>query len=263
MLPVQHERHGIETCLNASAACARTPTPAQHSQDAHRVWPVNLDVISWLGAFHVRNEVRANFVGCPSSVWVSSALWCTTGHSLVCTRAHADPPRRASVAPPPQHTRTANTRPMPHARRSMSALCPSLTSRRPSSRSRPSGPSWSRAASGAWARTRRPCSGALAAVARARTRVCGRLCGWRWGLPIPLAVALPPTPPPHTHQRCTMRPSPTTFRYQAIVAAHPGSVEALRYLVALCQQAGRPADADRYTHQLRRAEVRVSGWPVV
>lgn len=24
-------------------------------QDAHRVWPVNLDVISWLGAFHVRN----------------------------------------------------------------------------------------------------------------------------------------------------------------------------------------------------------------
>jgi hypothetical protein len=27
-------------------------------QEAHRVWPVNLDVISWLGAFHVRNEVR-------------------------------------------------------------------------------------------------------------------------------------------------------------------------------------------------------------
>lgn len=26
-------------------------------QDAHRVWPVNLDVISWLGAFHVRSEV--------------------------------------------------------------------------------------------------------------------------------------------------------------------------------------------------------------
>jgi hypothetical protein len=22
--------------------------------EAHRVWPVNLDVISWLGAFHVR-----------------------------------------------------------------------------------------------------------------------------------------------------------------------------------------------------------------
>jgi hypothetical protein len=115
MLPVQHERHGIETCLNASAACARTPTPAQHSQDAHRVWPVNLDVISWLGAFHVRNEVRANFVGCPSSVWVSSALWCTTGHSLVCTRAHADPPRRASVAPPPP-THTHRQHP-PHAPR--------------------------------------------------------------------------------------------------------------------------------------------------
>jgi intraflagellar transport protein 88 len=26
-------------------------------QEAHRAWPVNLDVISWLGAFHVRNEV--------------------------------------------------------------------------------------------------------------------------------------------------------------------------------------------------------------
>ncbi|KIZ02527.1 putative Intraflagellar transport protein [Monoraphidium neglectum] len=26
-------------------------------QDAHRVWPVNLDVISWLGAYHVRTEV--------------------------------------------------------------------------------------------------------------------------------------------------------------------------------------------------------------
>jgi intraflagellar transport protein 88 len=25
--------------------------------EAHRAWPVNLDVISWLGAFHVRNEV--------------------------------------------------------------------------------------------------------------------------------------------------------------------------------------------------------------
>ena len=26
--------------------------------EAHRLYPVNLDVISWLGAFHVRNEVR-------------------------------------------------------------------------------------------------------------------------------------------------------------------------------------------------------------
>jgi hypothetical protein len=28
-------------------------------QEAQRVWPVNLDVISWLGAFHVRNEVSS------------------------------------------------------------------------------------------------------------------------------------------------------------------------------------------------------------
>lgn len=27
-------------------------------QDAHRVWPVNLDVISWLGAYHVRTGER-------------------------------------------------------------------------------------------------------------------------------------------------------------------------------------------------------------
>lgn len=44
-------------------------------------------------------------------------------------------------------------------------------------------------------------------------------------------------------------------RYQSIVAAHPGNVEALRYLVALCQQSGRAADAQRYGHLLRRAEV--------
>ena len=27
-------------------------------QDAHRMFPANMDVISWLGAFHVKNEVR-------------------------------------------------------------------------------------------------------------------------------------------------------------------------------------------------------------
>lgn len=34
------------------------PRSLGYYQEAHRVWPVNLDVISWLGAFHVRNEVR-------------------------------------------------------------------------------------------------------------------------------------------------------------------------------------------------------------
>lgn len=33
-------------------------------QEAHRVWPVNLDVVSWLGAFHVRNEVCALPISC-------------------------------------------------------------------------------------------------------------------------------------------------------------------------------------------------------
>ena len=28
-------------------------------QDAHRMFPANMDVISWLGAFHVKNEVQA------------------------------------------------------------------------------------------------------------------------------------------------------------------------------------------------------------
>jgi len=27
------------------------------TQESHRVFPVSMDVISWLGAFHVRNEV--------------------------------------------------------------------------------------------------------------------------------------------------------------------------------------------------------------
>jgi intraflagellar transport protein 88 len=27
-------------------------------QESHRVYPVNMDVISWLGAFHVKNEVH-------------------------------------------------------------------------------------------------------------------------------------------------------------------------------------------------------------
>lgn len=27
-------------------------------QDAHRMFPANMDVISWLGAFHVKNEVQ-------------------------------------------------------------------------------------------------------------------------------------------------------------------------------------------------------------
>lgn len=43
-------------------------------------------------------------------------------------------------------------------------------------------------------------------------------------------------------------------RYQSIVAVQPGNVEALRYLVALCQELGRPADVEKYSELLRRAE---------
>ena len=29
----------------------------QCTQESHRVFPVNMDVLSWLGAYHVKNEV--------------------------------------------------------------------------------------------------------------------------------------------------------------------------------------------------------------
>ena len=29
-------------------------------QDAHRMYPADMDVISWLGAFHVKNEVACH-----------------------------------------------------------------------------------------------------------------------------------------------------------------------------------------------------------
>jgi intraflagellar transport protein 88 len=46
--------------LLCAFTCSRLEEEARslgYYQDAHRVWPVNLDVISWLGAFHVRSEV--------------------------------------------------------------------------------------------------------------------------------------------------------------------------------------------------------------
>lgn len=30
----------------------------RYYQESHRVYPVDMDVISWLGAFYVKNEVR-------------------------------------------------------------------------------------------------------------------------------------------------------------------------------------------------------------
>jgi hypothetical protein len=45
-------------------------------QESHRVYPVNMDVISWLGAYHVKNEVGEAdcrigccFVG-PTGCWL-------------------------------------------------------------------------------------------------------------------------------------------------------------------------------------------------
>eukprot|EP00882_Tetradesmus_deserticola_P022310 GHRQ01024211.1.p2 GENE.GHRQ01024211.1~~GHRQ01024211.1.p2 ORF type:complete len:123 (-),score=25.01 GHRQ01024211.1:28-396(-) len=49
--------HALTLC---DGSCFRLDEEARslgYYQDAHRAWPVNLDVISWLGAFHVRNEV--------------------------------------------------------------------------------------------------------------------------------------------------------------------------------------------------------------
>jgi hypothetical protein len=49
------------------------------------VWPVNLDVISWLGAFHVRNEVRvllrwrlAGWKGGGNAGWLAILNSCKT-----------------------------------------------------------------------------------------------------------------------------------------------------------------------------------------
>uniref|UniRef100_A0A383VFE7 Uncharacterized protein n=1 Tax=Tetradesmus obliquus TaxID=3088 RepID=A0A383VFE7_TETOB len=47
---------------------------------------------------------------------------------------------------------------------------------------------------------------------------------------------------------------PALKHYQSIVAVQPGNVEALRYLVAMCQELGRPGEVERYAEMLRRAE---------
>jgi len=50
-------------------------------------------------------------------------------------------------------------------------------------------------------------------------------------------------------------------RYQSVVSSHPTNVEALRYLVALCQELGRPQEVQKYSDMLRRAErAEVCSW---
>ena len=43
--------------------CCRLDDEAEalrYHQESHRVYPVDMEVISWLGAFHVKNEVRSH-----------------------------------------------------------------------------------------------------------------------------------------------------------------------------------------------------------
>ena len=43
--------------------CCRLEDEAEalrYHQESHRVYPVDMEVISWLGAFHVKNEVRSH-----------------------------------------------------------------------------------------------------------------------------------------------------------------------------------------------------------
>ena len=43
--------------------CCRLDDAAEaprYHQESHRVYPVDMEVISWLGAFHVKNEVRSH-----------------------------------------------------------------------------------------------------------------------------------------------------------------------------------------------------------
>jgi hypothetical protein len=55
-----------------------------------------------------------------------------------------------------------------------------------------------------------------------------------------------------THAHCIA--VACTCSYQGILAVQPGNVEALRYLVAMCQELGRPAEVERYAEMLRTAE---------
>ena len=50
--------------LSIGTCCIRLGDEAEAVrcyQDAHRMFPANMDVISWLGAFHVKNEVQYFF----------------------------------------------------------------------------------------------------------------------------------------------------------------------------------------------------------
>ena len=43
--------------------CCRLDDEAEalrYHQESHRVYPVDMEVISWLGAFHVKNEVQSH-----------------------------------------------------------------------------------------------------------------------------------------------------------------------------------------------------------
>ena len=69
--------------------CCRLDDEAEalrYHQESHRVYPVDMEVISWLGAFHVKNEVRVHLksragVMLREPVWAPARLqWhgCTT-----------------------------------------------------------------------------------------------------------------------------------------------------------------------------------------
>ena len=45
-------------------------------QDAHRMFPANMDVISWLGAFHVKNEA-SRFPSLPQKLLVQLSARCS------------------------------------------------------------------------------------------------------------------------------------------------------------------------------------------
>jgi hypothetical protein len=71
-------------------------------QDAHRVWPVNLDVISWLGAYHVRTGGRG--WGLAGLVGFGLGVAGDRRQLVPLTKAdqsHFAPPQRRRLPPPP------------------------------------------------------------------------------------------------------------------------------------------------------------------
>lgn len=55
---LHHDQLASSKCMHMACRLGDEAEALRCYQDAHRMFPANMDVISWLGAFHVKNEVK-------------------------------------------------------------------------------------------------------------------------------------------------------------------------------------------------------------